>query len=152
MTTKTQVRHDCQHTLSLPGPAATLQALHLCPDCAHEELGNPFAGEYGFHIYLVDPAQEFAGMLQTLPDTGEEAWIERRDHALQLARHFLPQNGLATIEQCQGPERCPMTDHGELWVRHIARAAAAFENHGRGNIPIDDYDLASARQQALAKP
>ena len=143
----TRVDYGCGHSeLLLPDADTTrptvVRAPHACPVCAREELGNPFTGEFGFHLHAV--TNHSAEMLP--------GWIADRQKALQLAETLAPTHRALTIQACAGPRGCPQTDHGAGWVDHIAQLAYLHEAHGAGwsTVTIDDYDAASGRQMALS--
>lgn len=143
----TRVDYGCGHSeLLLPDTEtarpAVVPAAHTCPACAREELANPFAGEFGFHLHAV--TDNSANLLP--------GWIASRKQALQIADALAATHRALTVQACAGPRRCPQADHGDGWVNHIAHLAYLHEAHGAGwsTVTIDDYDAASERQQALS--
>lgn len=142
----TRVHYGCGHSKLLPDAdtalPAMLHAAHACPECAREELANPFAGEFGFHLHTV--ADSSADMLP--------GWIASRKQALEVADVPAPTHRALTVQACIGPRSCPQADHGDGWVNHIAHLAYLHEAHGAGwsTVTIDNYDAASERQQALS--
>ena len=141
-----RVDYPCGHSeLLLPGAEErppVIAAAHPCPRCCQEELGNPFDGEFGYHLHAVTGPS--AGMLP--------GWTAARDDALALADALSPTHPALVITTCSGPRRCPQMDHGDEWVSHIAHLAYLHEAHGSGwsTVCIDDYDEAARRQDALA--
>ena len=78
-------------------------------------------------------------MYETNPD-GTPAWSANPEGAPQMADLASSRFIETTVMECGGPFQCSMDDHGEAWVRHIARIAAQAEAHGAGNGAIRNID------------
>ena len=153
-TASASVHYACGHTDSLPQGDSSVQAPQICRCCNSEDLSNPYAGTYGFHVQIVTRDGSYAGPLEHQPrhDTGP-AWFEDRGSAVTVAANLRTGHHAAAAHPCPGPGACSVGDHGDGWVKLIARMAADHEIHGRGNVRIDEYDAACRHQRAaLGKP